>query len=206
MAPYLTFYPNSINPKHIQQAVQTLNAGGIIIYPTDTVYALGCLCTHKKALNRLAQLKGVRLEKAAFSFLFENISALSHYVKPLDNATFRRLKSTLPGPYTYILETHNRIPKPFDKRKTLGIRIADHPVLKALLPLLSAPLITTSLHDEDQIKDYTTEPDEIFENWSSQIDLMLACGVGGNVPSTVVDLTTTEPTLIRAGKGPFEFD
>ena len=205
MSKYLTFYPNSINIKYIEQAVAVLNAGGVIIYPTDTVYAMGCLSTHKKALQRLAQIKDVKLEKAPFSFLFESISVLSQYVKPLDNASFRLLKSTLPGPYTYILATHNRIPKPFDKRKTLGVRISDHPVLKALLPKLDAPLITTSLHDEDHIKDYTTDPEIIYEYWASQIDLMLACGFGDNVPSTVVDLTTPDPTLIRIGKGPFDF-
>jgi tRNA threonylcarbamoyl adenosine modification protein (Sua5/YciO/YrdC/YwlC family) len=199
----LTLYPNSINNKHIQQAAAVLEKGGLLIYPTDTVYALGCLSTHQAALKKLAQLKGVKLEKAKFSFLFENISGMSQYVKPLDTATFRLLNHLLPGPYTFILPAQQRIPKPFDKRKTLGVRIADHPVLHELLPLLSAPLITTSLHDEDQIKDYTTDPDEIYATWQDQIDLMLSCGFGGNTPSTVVDLTAGEPQLLRMGKGEF---
>ena len=200
---YLTVYPNSINSKHIQQAVQVLEKGGLLIYPNDTVYAIGCLSTQQQALKKLAKLKAVKLEKANFSFLFEDISGLSQYLKPMDTATFRLLNRLLPGPYTFILPAHPRILKPFNKRKALGIRITAHPVLQELLPLLSAPLITTSLHDEDQIKDYTTDPEEIYEKWESEIDVMLACGAGGNTPSTVVDLTGGEAVILREGKGTF---
>jgi tRNA threonylcarbamoyl adenosine modification protein (Sua5/YciO/YrdC/YwlC family) len=200
MAKILNFYNSSPNLKQLKESADLLKKGGLIIYPTDTVYALGCLINQRKTLDKLANLKGLKLEKAPFSFFLKNFEELSRYVKPLDNPTFKLLKRCLPGPYTFILPSL-KLPKPFQKRKSIGIRISNHPVLDALLDFLPVPLITTSLHDQDKIIDYTTDPEMIFDRWQNDIDLMLDDGFGGNIPSTVVDLCQGDPVLVRQGKG-----
>lgn len=205
MAILHSLYPSSPNTKIIKDVAKALIGGALVIYPTDTVYALGCLSSNHKALSKLAKLKEVKVEQASFSFLFSDLSELSGYVQHFDSATFRLLKRTLPGPYTYIMSGSKKLPKPFDKRKSIGIRISDDPILKVLLPLLPAPLITTSLHDKDKIIDYTTDPDVIFEEWSDIVDIMIETGAGGNLPSTVIDLTQGDPILIRKGKGLVDF-
>jgi len=205
MAVLHSLYPSSPNVKIIKEVAQALIAGALVIYPTDTVYALGCLSSNYKALGRLAKLKEVKVEQAPFSFLFADMSELSNYVQQFDSSTFRILKRTLPGPFTYIMKGTRKLPKPFDKRKSIGIRISDDPILKILLPLLPVPLITTSLHDKDQIIDYTTDPEVIFEEWSSAVDVMIETGAGGNQPSTVIDLTDGEPVVVRIGKGAVDF-
>lgn len=205
MAILHSLYPSSPNTKIIKDVAKALIGGALVIYPTDTVYALGCLSSNHKALSKLAKLKEVKVEQAPFSFLFSDLSELSGYVQHFDSATFRLLKRTLPGPYTYIMSGSKKLPKPFDKRKSIGIRISDDPILKVLLPLLPAPLITTSLHDKDKIIDYTTDPDVIFEEWGNIVDIMIETGAGGNLPSTVIDLTQGDPILIRKGKGLVDF-
>lgn len=201
MAKVFKFFNSNPNQKKINEAAELLEKGGLIIYPTDTVYALGCLINQQKTLKRLADLKGLHLEKAQFAFFVKNFDLLSNYVRPIDNPTFKLLKRALPGPYTFILPTL-KLPKPFQKRKSIGIRISDHPILNELLGLLTVPLITTSLHDTDKIIDYTTDPAVIFERWGKNIDLMMDDGFGGNIPSTVIDLCKKEPVVIRKGKGP----
>ena len=205
MAIIHSLYPSSPNTKIIKDVAKALIGGALVIYPTDTVYALGCLSSNHKALSKLAKLKEVKVEQAPFSFLFSDLSELSGYVQHFDSAIFRLLKRTLPGPYTYIMSGSKKLPKPFDKRKSIGIRISDNPILKVLLPLLPAPLITTSLHDKDKIIDYTTDPDVIFEEWGDIVDIMIETGAGGNLPSTVIDLTQGDPILIRKGKGLVDF-
>ena len=205
MAILHSLYPSSPNTKIIKDVAKALIGGALVIYPTDTVYALGCLSSNHKALSKLAKLKEVKVEQAPFSFLFSDLSELSGYVQHFDSATFRLLKRTLPGPYTYIMSGSKKLPKPFDKRKSIGIRISDDPILKVLLPLLPAPLTTTSLHDKDKIIDYTTDPDVIFEEWGDIVDIMIETGAGGNLPSTVIDLTQGDPILIRKGKGLVDF-
>ena len=200
MAKVFKFFNSNPNQKKINEAAELLEKGGLIIYPTDTVYALGCLINKQKTLKRLADLKGLNLEKAQFAFFVKNFDLLSNYVRPIDNPTFKLLKRGLPGPYTFILPTL-KLPKPFQKRKSIGIRISDHPILNELLGLLTVPLITTSLHDTDKIVDYTTDPAVIFERWGKNIDLMMDDGFGGNIPSTVIDLCKKEPVVIRKGKG-----
>lgn len=194
-------FPSSPNLKDLEKVAQALQDGAVIIYPTDTVYALGCLSTHKEALEKFAQLKEVKIEKAPLSFLFNDLSELSKYVKPFDARIFRLLKRCLPGPYAFIMKATNKLPKPFQKRKTIGVRISDHPVLKVLLPLLKAPLITSSLHDQDRILIYTSDPNEIISQWDEKVDLIIHSGAGGNVPSTVIDLTGEPYELVRQGKG-----
>ena len=200
MAEVLTFFNSSPNLKLLKRVAAVLNKGGLIIYPTDTVYAMGCLSNQIKALNRLAQIKEVKLEKASFSFILKDFTELTKYTRPISNSNFKILKRCLPGPYTFLLPSV-KLSKPFEKQSTIGIRISDHPILLALLDLLEAPLITTSIHDADKIIDYTTDPDEIFENWESKIDLMMDCGFGGNIPSTIVNLCEVEVKIERKGKG-----
>ncbi len=200
-----TLFPSSPNERDLVQIAAALKKGALMIYPTDTVYALGCLSNNTVALEKLARLKAIKLEKAPLSFVFQNISELSSFVKPFDASVFRLLKNTLPGPYAFIMEAVNKLPKPFQKRKTIGVRISDHPIVKALLPHLEGPLLTSSLHDKDAIKVYTTNPDEILSEWDGKIDLFVDGGACGNVPSTVVDLTTVPFDVIREGKGPIDF-
>ena len=200
MTKILKFYNSSPNLKKLQEAANFLEKGALIIYPTDTVYAIGCLINQPKTLNKLANLQGVKLEKAMFSFFFKNFEELSKYVKPLDNPTFKLLKRCLPGPFTFILPSL-KLPKPFHKRKSIGIRISNHPVLDALLDFCSVPLITASLHDQDKIIDYSTDPELIFDRWESYIDLMLQDGYGGNIPSTVIDLCKGSIVVLRKGRG-----
>ena len=200
MADLLKFYQSKPNNKLLKKAAHVLEQGGLIIYPTDTVYALGCLSNNINGLQRLANIKQIKLDKAPLSFFMRNFSDLSNYVKPLDNSTFKLLKRCLPGPYTFILPCL-KLQKPFERRRSIGIRMAHHPILEALMDLVTAPLITSSLHDKDEILDYTTDPTTIYEYWENNIDLMLEDGFGGNIPSTVVDLCGTEPQLVREGKG-----
>lgn len=200
MAERLKFYESKPNLKFLKKAAATLDRGGLIIYPTDTVYALGCLSNNINSLQRLASIKEVKLDKAPFSLFIRDFSDLSRYTKPLNNSTFKLLKRCLPGPYTFILPCL-KLQKPFEKRKSIGIRIANHPILEGLMDLLKAPLITSSLHDVDEILDYTTDPDLIYERWENNIDLMLEDGFGGNIPSTVVNLCGNELEIIRQGKG-----
>ena len=200
MADLLKFYQSKPNHKLLKKAAHVLEQGGLIIYPTDTVYALGCLSNNIDGLKRFANIKQIKLDKAPLSFFMRNFNDLSNYVRPLDNSTFKLLKRCLPGPYTFILPCL-KLKKPFERRRSIGIRMAHHPILEALMDLVTAPLITSSLHDEDEILDYTTDPNTIYEYWENNIDLMLEDGFGGNIPSTVVDLCGTEPQLVREGKG-----
>ena len=200
MTKILKFYNSSPNLKKLKEAADFLEKGALIIYPTDTVYAIGCLMNQPKTLNKLANLQVVKLEKAMFSFFLKNFEELSKYVKPLDNPTFKLLKRCLPGPYTFILPSL-KLPKPFHKRKSIGVRISNHPVLDALLDFCSVPLITASLHDQDKIIDYSTDPELIFDRWESYIDLMLQDGYGGNIPSTVIDLFKGSVVVLRKGRG-----
>lgn len=201
MVPLLTLRSENINPRQVDEVVSVLEQAGIIIYPTDTVYAMGCLANQPKAIARLAQLKGVKVEKSRFSFIFSSISDLASYVKPFDTPTFKLLNRCLPGPFTFLLPAVKKLPKPFDKRKQIGIRIINTPFILSVLEKLSAPLITTSIHHEDTMVEYETDPNAIYEMWCDQIDLMVETGYGGNQPSTIVDLTTAEPEVLRQGKG-----
>jgi len=205
MADFISIYSDNPNPKDLQQAVEVLEGGGIIIFPTNTVYGLGCLSNHPQALDRFAKLKGIKLEHAPLSFIFPDIRSLTPYVAPMNSQVFKLVKRLFPGPYALILEAAPKLSKPFQKRKKIGVRISEHPVLKVLLPMLSAPLITSSLHDPDEILDYTTDPETLFEQWETKIDLMLSAGYGSNIPSTVLDLTTTPFEVIREGAGEVPF-
>ena len=205
MADFINVYSETPNPKDLLRVTKILNKGGVIIFPTDTVYWLGCLSNNLSALDRFAKIKWLRIEQAPLSFLFQDIRSLSNYVAPMNSKTFKLVKRLLPGPYALIMNAAQKLPKPFQKRKTIGVRISNHPVLQSLLPLLEVPLITSSLHDPDEILDYTTDPENLFEQWESKIDLMLSDGYGNNIPSTVLDLSTDPFEIIREGAGEIPF-
>lgn len=205
MADFINVYSETPNPKDLLRVTKILNKGGVIIFPTDTVYGLGCLSNNLSALDRFAKIKGLRIEQAPLSFLFQDIRSLSNYVAPMNSKTFKLVKRLLPGPYALIMNAAQKLPKPFQKRKTIGVRVSNHPVLQSLLPLLEVPLITSSLHDPDEILDYTTDPENLFEQWESKIDLMLSDGYGNNIPSTVLDLSTDPFEIIREGAGEIPF-
>ena len=201
MAQYIKLYNENPNEKDVQKIVKILQKGGLIIYPTDTVYGLGCDITQPKALEKIAKLKGVKLEKAKFSFICNNLSHLSDYTKQIDTATYKVLKKALPGPYTFILEGSNNLPKVFKKKKTVGIRVPDNAIIREIVAALGNPIASTSIRDEDIIIEYTTDPELIFEKWQHHIDLMVDGGYGDNYASTIIDLTSEPAEVIREGKG-----
>lgn len=204
MAEFLRIYEENPNPKEIEKVVKVLKKGGLIIYPTDTVYALGCDITSIKALERVARIKEVKLEKSNFSFVCHDLSNLSDYVKQIDTATFKILKRALPGPYTFILPGARTLPNPFKQKKTVGIRIPNNNIVLEIVKLLGNPIVSTSIHDEDEILEYTTDPELILEKWNDLVDLVIDGGYGDNEPSTVIDLSEDEPIIIREGKGSLE--
>lgn len=202
MSEFLKIYPKNPNPKAIQKVVDCLNNGGIVIYPTDTVYAMACSLIQHKALERLAKLKGVKLQKANFSLVCSDLSHLSSYTKALDSNVFKLLKRSLPGPYTFILPAINKLTTGLKKRKEIGIRIPDHSVCLDLIKALQSPLLSTSIKDEDEIIEYSTDPELIYEKWHKHVDLIIDSGYGGNIPSTVIDATdSSDIKVIREGKG-----
>ncbi len=200
MAEFIKLYNENPNPKEIARVVKVLQSGGLIIYPTDTIYGLGCDITKTKSLEKIAKIKGVQLEKANLSFICNDLSHLSDYVKQIDSATFKILKRALPGPYTFILPGSNNLPKVFKKKKTVGIRIPDNNIIRTLVAELGNPIVSTSIRDEDDVLEYTTDPELIFEKWQGLVDVVIDGGYGDNEPSTVIDLTE-EPIVIREGKG-----
>ncbi len=204
MAEFIKIYPENPNPKAIQKIVNVLKRGGLIIYPTDTVYGLGCDITNIKALERIARIKGVKLEKSNFSFVCEDLSNLSDYVKQIDTTTFKILKRALPGAYTFILPGAKTLPNPFKKRKTVGIRVPDNSIALALVAALGNPIVSTSIRDEDDVLEYTTDPELILEKWDNLVDIVIDGGYGGNEASTIIDLSEDEPVIIREGKGSLE--
>ena len=201
MSEIIKIYNENPNEKQIAKVVQVLRNGGLVIYPTDTVYGLGCDITNTKALEKIAKIKGVKLEKANFSFICSDLSNLADYVKQIDTATFKILKRALPGPYTFILPGNNDLPKDFKKKKTVGIRVPDNNIARMIVEKLGNPIVSTSIHDEDDVIEYTTDPELIFEKWQNIVDLVIDGGYGDNTASTVIDLSGTEPVIIREGKG-----
>lgn len=201
MAQLIKLYNENPNERVIRMIVDTLKKGGLIIFPTDTVYGLGCDLHNPKALKRLAQLKGVKIEKANFSFITNSLSNLSEYVRSIDTPTYKLLKRCLPGPFTFIMNGVNKLPKPFTNKKTVGIRIPDNSIVQALLEELGNPIATTSLKDDDEIIEYTTDPEIIYEKWQKHVDIIIDAGYGGNEASTIVDITDSDPIVIREGIG-----
>ena len=201
MAQFIKIYEDKPNEAAIARVVKVLKDGGLVIYPTDTVYGLGCDITNTKALERIAKIKGVKLEKANFSFICHDLSNLSDYVKQIDTATFKLLKKSLPGPYTFILPGNNNLPKEFKKKTTVGIRIPDNSIALEIVRQLGNPIVSTSIRDEDDVIEYTTDPELIFEKWQNLVDVVVDGGYGDNIGSTIIDLSGHEPVVVREGKG-----
>lgn len=201
----IKIYPQNPNEKDIRLVVDILQKGGIIIYPTDTVYGLGCDITNFKAVERIARYKNISVEKSNFSFICSDLSHLSDFSKPVSNQLFKLLKRYLPGPFTFILHANSNVPKYFKgKKKTVGIRIPDNSIIREIVRVLGNPILSTSIHDDDEIIEYSTDPELIHEKFKEITDLVIDGGYGDNVPSTIVDCTTDVPVIVRQGKGIFE--
>ena len=201
MAKLIKIYPENPNEREIDKVVKVLKDGGLIIYPTDTVYGLGCDITNTKALEKIAKIKGIKLEKANFSFVCSDLKNLSDYVRQIDTPTFKILKRALPGAYTFILPGNNNLPKEFKKKTTVGIRVPDNNIALEIVRKLGNPIVSTSIYDEDEVLEYTTDPELIFEKWQNLVDIVIDGGYGDNQASTVIDLSDGEPVIIREGKG-----
>lgn len=196
----LRIHPIDPQPRLIRQVVEILRSGGIIIYPTDTIYGIGCDILQADAIERICRLKGIDSHKANLSFICNDLSHLSEYTKPISTPTFRLLKEHLPGPYTFILPASKLVPKILQSKKsTIGLRIPDNPIAMALVRELGRPILSTSLPGE-QVED-TTDPDVMYENFGKQVDAVIDGGIGGMIPSTVVDCSTDLPEVIREGAG-----
>lgn len=201
MAQFIKIYEDKPSEAAIAKVVKVLRDGGLVIYPTDTVYGLGCDITNSRALEKIAKIKGIKLEKANWSFICHDLSNLSDYVRQIDTATFKILKRALPGPYTFILPGNNNLPKEFKKKTTVGIRVPDNNIILEMVRQLGNPIVSTSIRDDDDVIEYTTDPELIFEKWQNLVDIVIDGGYGDNIGSTIVDLSDYEPVVVREGKG-----
>ncbi len=201
MAKILKIHPDNPQENLIMEVVKTLQSGGLIIYPSDTIYALGCDINNLKAMQKLAKVKEVKLEKAHFSIICNDLSHLSNFTKSITTATFRILKNNIPGPFTFILEANRDLPLAYKGKKTVGIRVPDHSIPQMIVEKLGNPIASTSIRDEDEIIEYSTDPELIAEKYEHLVDIVIDGGYGENVASTIVDLTSGEPEILRQGKG-----
>lgn len=201
MAKILKIYPDNPQENLIDEVVKVLQSGGLIIYPSDTIYALGCDIFNLKAMEKLAKLKSVKLDKAHFSIICNDLSHISDFSRAVDTSTFRLLKNNVPGPFTFILEASKNLPLAYKGKKTVGIRVPDHSIPKLIVEKLGHPIASTSIRDEDEVLEYSTDPELIAEKYDKLVDLVIDSGYGDNVASTIVDLTSGEPEIIRQGKG-----
>jgi tRNA threonylcarbamoyl adenosine modification protein (Sua5/YciO/YrdC/YwlC family) len=198
----LKLYEKNPDPRIIDKIVDLLEHGGVIIYPTDTVYGMGCDITKARAVERVARIKGIKPDKARFSFICSDLSQLSDFARHVDNRTFKLMKSYLPGPYTFILNASNQVPKSIKKnRKTVGIRVPANNIILEIVRQLGHPILTTSLKKDDQILEYPTDPELIWEEYQYLVDAVIDGGYGGMVPSTILDCSGEEPVLVREGLG-----
>ena len=201
----LKIYQDSPSVRNIVTVSDSLDKGGLVIFPTDTIYGLGCGIKHIKAVNRIAQLKGIKKGNANFSMIINNMSMLAEFTKPIENHIFRLMRKNLPGPFTFILNASSNIPKIFQsKKKTIGIRMPDNAIVNAIIEELGSPIITTSIRDDDEIVEYTTDPELIYEKYNNLVDIVIDGGYGDNEASTIVDCTTGESVILRQGKGNLE--
>ena len=199
-------YNENPNPRDVRKVVEVLRGGGVIVYPTDTVYGIGCDITNQKAVEKVARFKGIQVEKNNFSFICSDFSHLSDYTKPISSHIFKLIRKNLPGPFTFILNANNNVPRYFKgKKKTVGIRIPDNNIIREIVSELGNPILSSSVHDDDEILEYTTDPELIHEKFAELADMVIDGGFGELVPSTIVDCTSDEPILVRQGKGELEF-
>lgn len=201
----LRINPEKPNYDEIAQVVKCLRDGGVVIYPTDTVYGIGCDINKQRAVERVCKIKGIDPEKANFSFICSDLSHLADFTKPISTATYKVMKKALPGPFTFILEANNNVPKLFkSKKKTVGIRIPDNTICLEIVKQLGNPIMSTSVHDDDEIIEYTTDPELIHEKYKDIVDIVIAGGYGNNEASTVVDCSEGKFEIIRQGLGVLE--
>lgn len=201
-AELVRIHPLNPEARKIRHAVEVLKAGGIIIYPTDTIYGIGCDLMNRKSIERLCQVMDIKPHKLDLSFICNDLSHISEYVKRIDTPVFKVLKKALPGPYTFILESSSRVPRILNvNKKTVGIRIPDHAIPRSIVALLGNPLITSSIKDDDVIKEYTTDPEEIYADFEHAVDLVIDGGPGNNIPSSVIDCTGDQMVVVREGLG-----
>ncbi len=202
----IELFDNNPDQRKISKIVEVLQKGGIVVFPTDTVYSFGCSLKNKKGLEKLARLKGEKLSKANFSLICYDLSNIADYTKPMERKVYKAINKALPGPYTFILNASNEVPKLFgNKKKEIGIRIPNNNITRQIVLKLCSPLAVTSVHDEDEIVDYTTDPVAIFERHENDVDIVIAAGFGNNVPSTVLDCTSGDIVVVREGIGNIDF-
>ena len=201
-AELLKIHPLNPEGRKIQRTIEILKRGGIIIYPTDTIYGIGCDLMNRKAIERLCRVMDIKPHKLDLSFICNDLSHISEYVKRIDTPVFKILKKALPGPYTFILESSSKVPRILDvNKKTVGIRIPNHAIPRSIVAQLGNPLINSSIKDDDVIKAYTTDPDEIYEDFKHSVDLVIDGGPGNNIPSSVIDCTGDQIVIVREGLG-----
>ncbi len=198
----LKIYPENPNPRAINQVVSCLENGGIIIYPTDTIYGIGCDIFKHKSVERITEILGYKKKKDSMTFICHDLSNIADYTKPISNAIFKSMKKVLPGPFTFILEANNNVPKLLQSnKKTVGIRVPDNSIIREIVRQLGHPILSTSVKDDDEVLEYTTDPDLIHERYGDMVDMVIDGGFGGNIPSSVINCTTGELEVIREGKG-----
>lgn len=202
----IKLYNENPNAKELDKIVDCLRKGGVIIYPTDTVYGIGCDINNQKAIERLCKIRNIKPEKANLSFICYDLSHLSDYIKPIDNHTFRILKKALPGAFTFIFNASSLVPKLLERssKKTVGIRVPDNNIIREIVRLLGNPIVSSSIHDDDDVIEYTTDPELIYEKYADLVDIVIDAGYGGNEVSTIVDFSSGEAEIIRQGKGDIE--
>ncbi|MFY0599558.1 MAG: threonylcarbamoyl-AMP synthase [Cyclobacteriaceae bacterium] len=201
-AEFIKMYPDNPDPRKVDLVVKTLRKGGVIIYPTDTVYGLGCDIFNPKAIEKIRQIKGMKSKTLNLSFICYDLSHLSEYAKHVDTPVFKLMKRTLPGPFTFILESSNKTPKILNmKKKTVGIRVPENNIPREIVKALGNPIITTSVHHDDEIIDYATDPELIYEEFETKVDLVIDGGFGNVTPSTIIDCSSGDPEIVREGLG-----
>ncbi|PRY85523.1 L-threonylcarbamoyladenylate synthase [Mongoliibacter ruber] len=204
-AEFIKLYPENPEIKKIEAIVRILRDGGVIIYPTDTVYGMGCNIHNQRAIERISQIKGIKPKKHNFSFICYDLSNIAEYTRALSTSVFKVMKKALPGPYTFILEANNSVPKILNSnKKTVGIRVPDHSIPRLLVKELGSPILTTSIHDEDEVIEYSTDPELIYEKYKDLVDVVIDGGYGNNVASTVLDCTGSQIEIVREGLGSVE--
>jgi tRNA threonylcarbamoyl adenosine modification protein (Sua5/YciO/YrdC/YwlC family) len=204
-AEILKIHPLNPEPRKIERAVNIFKEGGIVIYPTDTIYGIGCDLMNRKAIERLCKILDIKPQKLNLSFICKDLSQISEYVRKMETPQFKLLKKSLPGAFTFIFESSSKVPKILDtNKKTVGVRIPAHQIPLAIVDALGNPFITASIKSEDKIKEYTTDPEEIYQDYKQQVDLVIDGGPGGNIPSTVVDCISNDVQILRQGLGEIE--
>ncbi len=205
MAEFIRLYEENPDPRRVRHIVEVLRNGGVIIYPTDTVYGMGCDITNQKAIEKICRIKGINPKKHNFSFVCADLSNISQYTRVITKPVFKMMKKGLPGPFTFILEASTQVPKILhSNKKTVGIRVPNHGVPRAIVEELRQPILSTSIHDEDEIIEYSTDPELIFEKYQNLVDVVIDGGYGSNIPSTILDCTGEDFVVVREGLGQIE--